>query len=80
MIGGCRMYALLILGDDHKNAKIIVNLRKNNLKIKVSMLLHDNRKLAAFNLLKNEADVKAYLHPGANLPFMPDIVLIEDLL
>ncbi len=74
------MHALLILNEKSGNLKFIVKLEKQPMRAKVSLLLEENKKREAFELLRSHAEVVSYLPAGAKLPLMPQVTLVEDLI
>ena len=78
--GDENMYALLILNEEKGNVKVIVELKKKPVEDKVNSLLENNNTREAFDLLKDQAEVYAYLPAGARISRMPQVTLVEDLL
>ncbi len=74
------MYALLVLGQGGKQARVMVHLKKKHMQTKVAMLLEASQHRQAFDLLKDHAEVESYLPDGAKLSFIPQITLVEDIL
>ncbi|MBF0485589.1 MAG: hypothetical protein HQL16_03635 [Candidatus Omnitrophica bacterium] len=73
------MRALLVLNEKNGNARVMVNLSKKRMESRLAFLLEGQKAREAFELLKSEAEVDAYLPAGAKLPFMPQLTLVEDL-
>ena len=74
------MQVLLILKSSNGDVKVIVRLRDRRAKDQVLSLLEHNRVREAFELLKDEAEVKLFLPTGAKLPDFPDLTLVEELI
>ena len=74
------MYALLVLDRKGGNAKVLVRLENKPLQRKVHLLLEENKTREAFDLLKDKADVHAFLPEGGKLLLVPQVTIIEDLI
>jgi hypothetical protein len=80
MRGDKDMYALLVLDQKGGNANVLVSLKAKSMQRRLNLLLEKNKSREAFDLLKDQAEVHAFLPAGAKLPLIPQVTLIEDLL
>ena len=74
------MYALLVLDQKGRNANVLVCLKTKSMQRRVNLLLEENKSREAFDLLRDQAEVHAFLPTGAKLPLTPRVTLIEDLI
>ena len=59
--------------------KVIVRLHTKSLREKVIVLLEQNRKKEAFDLVASKARWQAYVPEGAEPYVKPDLTLVEDV-
>jgi hypothetical protein len=73
------MDALLVLDKSTVSGDVIVHLKEKRMQTKVSKLLEAKRNREAFDLLRNYAEVKAYLPKGSKISSIPQVTLVETL-
>jgi hypothetical protein len=74
------MYALLVLGDLKENLSVVVSVKNKEVEQKFYALLKRKKNREAFNLLKEEAQVRTYLPEGKKISRIPQVTLVESLL
>ncbi|MBF0331931.1 MAG: hypothetical protein HQL17_08360 [Candidatus Omnitrophica bacterium] len=74
------MDVLLILKSRNGDVKMMVSLSSKEAEARVLTLLQHNRIMAAFDLLKEEAEVRKLFTAGTKLSAMPDLTLVEELI
>lgn len=73
------MRVLMILNQNTKEMRVLVNLKERRMKNMVISLLEENRGREAFELLRSNAQVEAYFPLGARPKVRPDVTLFEDM-
>jgi hypothetical protein len=72
------MQVLLIMKDNGTRLRVVVSLRKKCIKDKVMLLLGENRRREAFDILKSKAEVESYYSEGEPILPYPSIIIEED--
>jgi hypothetical protein len=74
------MYALLIVNENGRDLQIMVRVQARGMRERVVALLQDNQGREAFELLKNRAEVQAYIPQGVRPEISPAFTLVEEML
>jgi len=75
------MKAILVLDNEKvTNLRVMVDLTERTLKERVISLLENDQAKEAFDLLKKNAEVVAYLPRGQKPHMMAEVTLFEDML
>lgn len=75
------MKAILVLSNHNvQNLRVMVDLTEENLKEQVISLLEQDRGREAFDILKCNAEVVAYLPTGRKPHARAEVTLFEDML